>query len=239
MTERYIEYDFINDTGVARAGTSTINTVESRYKGVPEEELLRELCGVMGFNYDNLATCKQIHGSNVVYVSLPERENIVDADALITDVSEKPIAVFTADCVPGVVLDRDNHAVGVFHGGWKGTLLNIAKRTLLAMKKSFKTDASKCLIVIGPSIGPCCYIVEDDIAEQFIKGGYKDHVPKMTEGFHLDLPSINIEQLTQMGVERGNIDFFPVCTYEANSSLYSHRRENKDAGRMITIIELE
>lgn len=237
--ERYITYQMIDESGMAHSATSTINTIDEIYEGVPDEEKIEKLCEVMSFDYDKLATCGQVHSSEVEYVNSDEREVIEFTDALITDVVGKPIAVFTADCVPGVIVDVKNEAVGVFHAGWRGTRANIAKRTIIEMKKKFNTEPKNCIAGIGPSIGPCCYLVEKDVSEKFIRNGYADHLPKMMDGYHLDLPSINIEQLIDIGVSNDKIEFYPVCTFEASETLYSYRRERDKAGRMMTAIALK
>jgi hypothetical protein len=236
--EKYIIYPLIEETGLAHSATSTINTINEVYQGVPDEEKIEKLCEVMGFNYNNLATCGQVHSSEVEYVDSDEREVIEFTDALITDVVGKPIGIFTADCVPGVILDVKNKAIGIFHAGWRGTRANIAQKTIIALRERFDTDATECVAVIGPSIGPCCYSVEEDVSEKFIRDGYTEHLPRMVKGYHLDLPSINIEQLINIGFSRDNIDFYPICTYEAEETFYSFRRQDDVSGRMITMISL-
>ncbi len=102
----------------------------------------------------------QVHGSEVVHATRPGRQG--EADALWTTTRSLPVAVFTADCL-GVVLSAPE-AVGVAHAGWKGTRLGIVSALVEAM-----TDAGHrpTRAVIGPGIGPCCFEVGPEVADQF------------------------------------------------------------------------
>ena len=119
------------------------------------------------FNLENLTSNIQIHSE---IVNLIDESNIGsknEGDALITNVKEVPLLVFTADCVPIAIIDKKNKAIGVVHAGWRGTYSQIAKNTIELMKKEYNTDARDLLCVIGPSIGSCCYEVSKDLIEKF------------------------------------------------------------------------
>ena len=69
------------------------------------------------FNLENLTSNIQIHSE---IVNLIDESNIGsknEGDALITNVKEVPLLVFTADCVPIAIIDKKNKAIGVVHAG--------------------------------------------------------------------------------------------------------------------------
>ena len=59
---------------------------------------------------------------------------------LITNVKEVPLLILTADCVPVVIIDPKNKAIGVAHAGWRGTYDKIAKNTIENMIKNYNTN---------------------------------------------------------------------------------------------------
>ena len=111
------------------------------------------------FNLINLTRNSQIHSSIVNKIDEKNIGQRIDGDALITNVKEVPLLILTADCVPVVIIDPKNKAVGVAHAGWRGTYDKICKNTIDEMIKNYKSNPEDLICVIGPSIGPCCYEV--------------------------------------------------------------------------------
>ncbi|MBT8212648.1 MAG: laccase domain-containing protein, partial [Acidimicrobiia bacterium] len=72
------------------------------------------------------ATLDQVHGS-VVAVAVDEGPQ-GRGDALITEIPDLTVAVFTADCV-GVVVEAAD-AVAVIHAGWRGAAAGVVEATL-------------------------------------------------------------------------------------------------------------
>src|SRR5690606_7392209 len=53
--------------------------------------------------------------------------------------------------------------VALAHAGWKGTVLEIARKTVESMKSAYGTDPARLRGAIGPSIGSCCYEVDEPV----------------------------------------------------------------------------
>jgi YfiH family protein len=106
------------------------------------------------------AEITQVHADNVVRVAEPGPGG--EADALWTTERGLPVAVFTADCF-GVVLLGD-HAVGVAHAGWRGAAAGVVGKLRAEMTDSGHGPTRAAL---GPGIGPCCFEVGPEVAEQF------------------------------------------------------------------------
>lgn len=51
--------------------------------------------------------------------------------------------------------------------GWKGTLMGVAMATVNAMMQEFGSELASMVAVIGPSVGPCCFTLEQDSARNF------------------------------------------------------------------------
>jgi len=106
------------------------------------------------------AEVRQVHGNEVVRVEMPGPSG--EADALWTSEHQLPLAIFTADCL-GVVLAASD-AVGIAHAGWRGTVGDVVGKLRDAMSRSGYAPERAA---VGPGIGPCCFEVGTEVADQF------------------------------------------------------------------------
>ena len=194
-----------------------------------------------------LTTAEQVHG-DMVFVVRQEHaglgaaeysQAIAGADALVTNVPDIPLLLFFADCVPVLIADPVKRAIAVSHAGWKGTVAAIAAKTIQAMVREYGTNPADCLAAIGPSIGPCCYEVSDNVIEKMQDFSYwRDLITDHGASRHLDLWEANRRQLLAAGLAEENIVVSKVCT-ACNTELYfSYRAENGSTGRIGALIAL-
>jgi len=95
---------------------------------------------------------RQVHGAEVVTVTLPGEHAGAAADAAVTAVPGAVVAVQSADCAP-VVLLADG-VVGVAHGGWRGLVAGVLPATAQAMRA---VGAGPVRALLGPCVHPGCY----------------------------------------------------------------------------------
>jgi copper oxidase (laccase) domain-containing protein len=110
-------------------------------------------------------------------------------DALVTTAKDLPLVIRCADCAAVFIVDRHTPAIGLIHSGKKGTLANIAGNTLAMMTQRYGTDPRDCLVMIGPSIGPCHYEMDiwSGIEGQLREAGVREiHNPRICTACHLD-----------------------------------------------------
>jgi YfiH family protein len=146
-----------------------------------------------------------------------------------------------ADCVPIFFADVTKRVVGIGHAGWKGTKLKIGKKIVQTMADAFGSRADEIIAAIGPSIGKCCYEVDNVVAGQFDKDFKNTSTfifPKGKSKYKLDLWEANRIVLNEAGVLNKNIIISNLCTGCNLDLFYSHRRENGNTGRMGAIIQL-
>ena len=202
----------------------------------------------VGVEADDIVTAQQVHRDNVVVVGLEHlgkgaqiySEAIEDTDALITNVPGVPLLLFFADCVPVMIVDPVKKVIGIAHAGWKGTVDHIGQKTVLAMQKHFGTNPQHCLVGIAPSVGPCCYEV-DDVVINKLKDKFENWEQLLDQKgskWHLDLWQANRLQLEQIGVQTSNIVVSKVCTVCNSELFFSYRAENGCTGRMGVVIVL-
>lgn len=180
------------------------------------------------------------HGNKVQVIDEKTKDSIEKADAVITTIKNLPLTIFYADCVPVFILDLKTPSIGLIHAGWRGTVGNITGQTLLKMKEKFGTNPSDCIAGIAPSIGPCCFIVDEDVAGIFLKtfGEWKDLIRKTSNKWSIDLWEINRRQLLIQGVSENNITTSAICTSCSQDLFFSFRRDNRLTGRMAGLIVL-
>jgi YfiH family protein len=180
-------------------------------------------------------TLKQIHSDIVHSIEEPcSSTELGSGDALMTASPSVTVSIRTADCVPILLADPRSRSVAAVHAGWKGTQQQIVRRTVEAMVREFGAVASNIRAAIGPAIGPCCYEVSQDVAEQFAQ-----YLPEWsgTGKTHLPLARFNRWQLIEAGVPAQNIDLDELlCTRCDPTRFESFRRDGELSGRMHAVI---
>lgn len=206
-----------------------------------EDDLFKTF-GKDEFNLMNLTRNSQIHSSIVNKIDEKNIGQRIDGDALITNVKEVPLLILTADCVPVVIIDPKNKAIGVAHAGWRGTYDKICKNTIDEMIKNYKSNPEDLICVIGPSIGPCCYEVSKDLVEKF-NTNLANHAGEFDiikdDKYFLDLWKINELTLKDCNVKDKNIINLQICTNCNHDKFYSYRKHNKTPKRIGTMIQIK
>jgi YfiH family protein len=192
---------------------------------------------------------RQVHGDICLDADATTASGLIGTgDALFTRRRRRPLAVFTADCVPLIVADPDRSTLGVAHAGWRGTVRGIAGRLVSALVGEAGARADRLRAAIGPSIGPCCYEVDEPVVgplrmafpgawERWVHPGSPER-PGRQGHWWLDLWAANAEQLTAAGVRPGAILNPRLCTACRPDLFFSYRKEGL-AGRLATLAVLE
>ncbi|HEC80068.1 MAG TPA: peptidoglycan editing factor PgeF [Firmicutes bacterium] len=239
MKDGLLSYSIINDKSIAIARTYALDELKLSEPGRPDIESFKHLCERDGFYFDNLITAEQVHEDRVAIIERVEREDIEGVDALITPLKNVPLSIFTADCVAGFILDTKTPSIGIFHAGWRGTLSNIAGKTVETAIKHFKSVPKSIYVALSPSIKVCCYSVSDKRARDFIKAGFRDQVVNINRVPHIDMQGIIRRQIIDLGIPKENIYIHPHCTFEMENIYPSYRRDSERASRMVNIIMLK
>jgi len=194
------------------------------------------------FTLKNLSKNKQIHSNIVNKVDKDNIGQIIDGDAIITNEKNVPLLILTADCVPVVLVDKVNKAVGLVHAGWRGTYGKICSETLQSMKENYNTNTEDVVAIIGPSIGKCCYEVSYDLVEKFsalLPNADEKIYEIRDEKYYLDLWEINTQILKEFGVLKSNIINMNICTSCNCDRFFSYRKHDKTTKRVGTFIEIK
>jgi YfiH family protein len=173
---------------------------------------------------------KQVHSDRIFNADAAPNGRIGEGDALVASTPGRTIGIRTADCVPILLVDPRKRAVAAVHAGWRGTVQNIAAKTVERLRREYGTEPSDVLAVIGPAIGECCYEVGSEVAEQF-----EQLLPDRRQARHLSLEEANRRQLVGSGLRDEAIETGGLCT-RCGSEFHSWRRDKEASGRMVAAI---
>lgn len=196
----------------------------------------------LGIDYRNLVCAKQIHSSNIEYVTsqyigkgaLSYNTAIDNTDALITDKKNIPLAIFTADCLSIFLYDPQTRSIGLAHAGWRSSRENIVTEIIKSMKEKFNSDSGNLLVAFGPAIRECCYKVREDFKKIF-----PGQVTERSGRYYLDLVALNQRQVLDTGVPGQNLFDAGLCTCCLKENLFSFRCEGLSCGRMMSVMMLK
>lgn len=270
----YISFKVLEDYGEISAGFSTrLGGVSKDYQkslnlGFQLEESrenvlenYRRITEALEIKPEQLVLTKQEHETNVLKVDKDDcgkgifkERDYTSADGLITNEKGVALTVFGADCVPMIFYDHVNKVIATAHAGWRGTVGDIAGKTVEKFREEYGCEPKNIKVVIGPSICPDCYEVSSDVADRFLEK-YPDAITKkhavneeyktysvLTKGkegkYQLNLWLANHINLRAAGIKSENIYLGGMCTMCRQDLFFSHRGSGGKRGVMSGFIML-
>ncbi|XP_006884624.1 PREDICTED: laccase domain-containing protein 1 [Elephantulus edwardii] len=222
---------------------SSLNLFSSSKRRDPKavvQENLRRLAHAAGFNAEKFYRIKTDHASDVWIMGRKEPESY---DGIITNQRGVTIAALGADCLPIVFADPVKKACGVAHSGWKGTLLGVAMATVNAMVAEYGCSLEDIIVVLGPSVGSCCFTLPRESAKAF-----HNLDPKCVRLLDSPDPYIDISKATRVLLERGGIlpqniqdqnEELNLCTSCHPNKFFSHVRDGLNFGTQVGFISIK
>jgi len=175
----------------------------------------------------------------------PNLNEILKADAAITEIPFIPLTVMGADCNLILIADIKKRVIAAVHAGWKGVLNQIIIKTIKILQNDFNSNLKDVFIFIGPSIRKCCFKVKQDIFDLFYFKFKKNLIFKKTiddeekiNYYFIDLVNLITKDLLDLGIPKNNISDLKLCTY-CNEDLFFSYRRKKETGRQAGIIMIE
>lgn len=230
-------------------------------------ENYRRIAAIMHCEMEDFVCSHQTHTTNIRRVTIEDRgkgicreRDYQDIDGLVTNDSGIVLVTYYADCVPLYFVDPENHAIGLAHSGWRGTVGEMGACMCRFMEREFGTRPKDLIVAIGPSICRDCYEVSEDVALEFeaILQGTEDIcleiaqsgmfdkkvVHPVTPGkapgkYQLDLWLSNVIVLRKAGVQLSNISVADICTCHNPEYLFSHRASHGQRGSLAAFLKLK
>lgn len=195
----------------------------------------------VGRSPDTLYDVWQVHSAKVVRVTSPlaSSEDIIKADAMVTDQTGVTLFMRFADCVPVLFYDPVRGVLGMAHAGWQGTVRKVARATVEAMGEHYGSRPKDIIAGIGPSIGPDHYEIGPDVIDEVERAFPAESSTLLHsdgDAVKLDLWEANRLTLRQAGVTK--IEVSQICTACNLDDWFSHRAENGSTGRFGAMIGL-
>lgn len=211
----------------------------------------KRISEAIGFPLESIVCSDQTHTNNVLKVGKKDCGNGIfknkpyaDVDGMITDEKGVTLATFYADCVPLYIVDPVNHAIGLSHSGWKGTVLKIGKITIEEMTKEYGTNPKDVIVTIGPSICQDCYEVSEDVIDQFRDSFTVEQcddmiINKGNGKYQLDLWKACTYNFIEGGVLPEHITVGGLCTCCNDDKMFSHRASHGKRGNLGAFLSLK
>lgn len=169
------------------------------------------------------------HGTRIAVIG-QAREDCGEADGMYTEQPGLLLSIATADCVPILLARADGRAVAALHAGWRGALAGIVERFVELLRER-GDDPSRWLAALGPSAGPCCYEVGEEVIGQFCERYGMARESAAPRGRNLDLARIVEQQVRRAGFAA--VSTCAECTMchrdhdDAPFTFHSYRRDRE------------
>jgi YfiH family protein len=198
----------------------------------------RQALRAAGLDPTRLSYARQVHGAEVLRA--PSGGGYAGAgDVLATIERGVPLAIFTADCLAVTLWDSIARVLVLAHVGWRGTVKGATSAAVRAAVEA-GARAEQLHVAIAPSIGPCCYEVDEPVLREFARAHGRRaqawFAPAAAGHAMLDLWTANEALLADAGVDPAHIENPRLCTACHLDLLYSYRKGNR--GRLVTVAAL-
>ena len=172
-----------------------------------------------------VARLNQVHGNDVHAATRETAALRPPGDGLVTAEPGIMLGIFSADCVPILMVDSKRKIAGALHAGWRGVISDIADAGVRAMVQ-LGAHASDIRAATGPSICQCCFEVDADLGDRFCReiAGAQNHIRAGRPGKAvIDLRAVVRDQLERAGLAPANIASVGPCTRCAPDRFFSRR----------------
>lgn len=197
------------------------------------EENRRRFCQQIDVDPSAIVQAEQVHGDTVRVVDAPPANSGVEppaCDGFATRVPGHLLTIAVADCAAVLIADAEADIVGICHSGWRGTVANIAARTVEAI-----TDLGGTAATMHAYVSPCisldAFEVGEEVAGQF-DAAYVHRRDNWVRP-HIDLKAVLNDQLIAAGLPGDHIELSPYCTMDDNGDFFSYRAGKSTTGRLM------
>lgn len=202
---------------------------------------LTRIAKKIGISPSAIAQMQQVHQTNIARVGEEQQGKVIaGVDGLISNEPGTFLLLRLADCIPVVLFDLKNPAVGLVHSGWRGAVGKILLAGIESMMLEFNSNPKDLLVVLGPSIKACCNLCKEPPIQLQLPE-WKPFIKERSEGVSLDLTAFVVRTALKAGVRRENIKVSNICTV-MQESLFSNQRSKisgEPQGRFAFIVGLK
>ncbi|MFC1692791.1 peptidoglycan editing factor PgeF [Candidatus Latescibacterota bacterium] len=214
------------------------------YETIDEQNSVKKnydlLCCLLGVEAENIRVMEQAHTCNIDIV---ESGGISKAaDGLVTSTPGIILGIQIADCIPLLLYDPVHGVTASVHCGWRSLVNGIAEKAVNIMVGhrsgtlgNNNARPADIIAAMGPSAGPCCYEIGDEVAMRLHSGSVVERDSRLFGDLRTELAL----RLMKAGLKEHSIEVFSDCTICNSSLYYSHRRDGSLSGRMLGYIMIK
>lgn len=192
-----------------------------------------QLADLLGRPPSDLAWLAQVHGARVAVADGGGAQG--EGDALVSADPGQVLVISVADCCPVLLWDGPSGVFGIAHAGWRGLVAGVLPATVGTMVR-LGARAQTMRAWIGPSIGPCCFEVGEEVAGRFEADCVRPPGRDGRTRSHVDLRRAGVRALVKAGVDPGRIGAAPDCTACRDDLYWSYRRDGASSGRQLAFL---
>lgn len=204
------------------------------------------VCQALGIDLRRAVFADQVHGAEVAVVgeadagtgAHPPASGVPAVDGLLTGAPDVYLVALSADCPLVALVDPVRRAVAVVHSGRKGTVADIVTVAIRRMGRALGSRPADLLAVVAPSIGPCCYEIGPEVADEVRRAfpTAEAFLPVRASKTTFDLRRAIRTQLRQAGLTDAAIEVSDLCTACRTDLFYSYRAEGSRTGRFAALV---
>lgn len=233
----------IKDTNKKQNNNLALHTTDDSEAVIENRKALAE---ELGIKLEQCVFANQTHSDHIHKVvkddigagAFSVKDAIQDCDAFYTNEKNVLLGVFTADCVPILIYDKEQHIIASIHAGWQGTAKGICKKMIDTLIYEEDSNPEELYAYIGPSIEFVNYEVSKDVVDELkqLSINTEPYILEKDNGKYLvDLKGVNQQIMLDAGIADTNIFMHHGDTFEDDENFFSYRRD-KDSGRLLTFI---
>lgn len=169
---------------------------------------------------------------------LPDKQNLMGYDGIITKDKNLYIAITTADCFPVIIHDPVNDILGLAHCGWRGIVEQLEVKIMNKMIE-MGSSIDDLEITYGPGICRDCYIQHNEYLRDVFIQQYcypLDIIEDVDGHYAVDIKLASQYNLREAGYA-GDFKELNLCNY-CDDRLFSVRRDGKETGRIVNLVAM-
>lgn len=251
--KKLLAYPEITHMYVLKNGDMSFNVTQKTQEKLKQLERNYEgVCKLEHMDYHQVVRATQTHSTNIACVKekiqegpelyLPEYDK---TDGLLTDQKGIVLSTTNADCNLILLFDPKRHVIGNIHAGWRGTFQKIVLVAIEKMKAEYGSHPEDMIACMAPSIGQCCFEVQEDVAKpcKELFGNHKRFKEIMTEEkngkYHINTVLINQLLMEEAGIQSENIITSGICSKCNCQEIHSRRAEGENYGVGTLLVSLQ
>lgn len=196
------------------------------------------ICNALNIDEKVIIHPDQKHTDNICEYRDEEKMSLAKVDGIITDKKQKATLLTFSDCTPLLFYDPKEKVLANIHSGWRGTIQQIASKTVDKMVKDYNCKTENIICCIGPTIRKDHFLVNTDVTEIF-QNAFKELCNKYNiientdfenekgKQYMIDTVLVNKIILKNQGLLDKNIIDSEICTVCQKDLFHSRRAEGE------------